>query len=96
MTNEEAIAFLQNRIDLIDKNYPQVKDYREALDMAINSLETPSINIDELEDRLDALHEKIRDSCMEYYIDGQRKMLVDADECAEMIYEILEDDNDIS
>jgi len=39
MTNEEAINFLQNRIDLIDKYYPDVKDYREALVMAIEALE---------------------------------------------------------
>lgn len=39
MTREEAIAFLQGRIDLIDKYYPDIEDYREALDMAIRSLE---------------------------------------------------------
>ncbi len=39
MTNEEARAFLQGRIDLIDKWYPQTEDYREALDMAIKALE---------------------------------------------------------
>lgn len=39
MTREDAIAFLQGRIDLIDKYYPQIEDYREALDMAIKLLE---------------------------------------------------------
>ena len=39
MTNEEAKIFLQSRIKLIDKYYPQVEDYREALGMAIKALE---------------------------------------------------------
>lgn len=39
MTNEEAKIFLQSRIELIDKYYPQVEDYRKALDMAINAIE---------------------------------------------------------
>ena len=39
MTNEEAKIFLQSRIKLIDKYYPQVEDYREALGMAIEALE---------------------------------------------------------
>ena len=39
MTIDEAKAFLQSRIDLIDKHYPQVEDYREALDLAIKALE---------------------------------------------------------
>ena len=39
MTNKEAINFLQSRIDLIDKYYPDVKDYREALVIAIEALE---------------------------------------------------------
>ena len=38
MTKEEAKIFLQSRIKLIDKYYPQVEDYREALDMAIKAL----------------------------------------------------------
>lgn len=38
MSNEEAIAFLQSRIDLIDKYYPQTEDYREALVLAIKAL----------------------------------------------------------
>jgi hypothetical protein len=42
MTNEEAKNFLQSRIKLIDKYYPQVEDYREALDIAIKALETAS------------------------------------------------------
>lgn len=39
MTNNEAIGFLQSRVDLIDKCYPDVKDYREALVVAIEALE---------------------------------------------------------
>ena len=39
MTNKEAINFLQSKIDLIDKYYPDVKDYREALVIAIEALE---------------------------------------------------------
>lgn len=39
MTREEAIGFLQSRVDLIDKDYPDVKDYREALVVAIKALE---------------------------------------------------------
>ena len=38
MTREEAISFLQNRVDLIDNYYPDIKDYREALVMAIKAL----------------------------------------------------------
>lgn len=48
------------------------------------------ISASDLEDRLDALHEKILDSCQEYYIHGDRMLLVDADECAEMVYDVLE------
>lgn len=39
MTREEAISFLQSRIDLINKYYPQIEDYREALEMAVKALE---------------------------------------------------------
>lgn len=39
MTNKEVINFLQSRIDLIDKYYPDVKNYREALVIAIEALE---------------------------------------------------------
>jgi hypothetical protein len=39
MTNKEAIGFLQSRVDLIDKCYPDVKDYKEALVVAIKALE---------------------------------------------------------
>ena len=39
MTREEATAFLQGRIYLIDKYYPQIEDYREALVLAIKALE---------------------------------------------------------
>ena len=38
MTIDEAKVFLQTRIDLIDRYYPQVEDYREALDLAIKAL----------------------------------------------------------
>lgn len=38
MTNGEAKIFLQSRIELIDKYYPQVEDYREALEIAIKAL----------------------------------------------------------
>lgn len=38
MTREEAISFLQDRVDLIDKQYQDIKDYREALVMAIKAL----------------------------------------------------------
>ena len=48
------------------------------------------ISASDLEDRLDALHEKILDSCQEYYINGDRLFLVDADDCAEMVYDVLE------
>lgn len=34
MTREEAISFLQ-----VDKQYQDIKDYREALDIAIKALE---------------------------------------------------------
>lgn len=64
----------------IEGDYDIIKKYEEP----------KSITIDELEDRLDALHEKIIDSCMEYYINGNRLFLVDADDCAEMVYEVLE------
>jgi hypothetical protein len=39
MSNKEAKIFLKGRIKLIDKYYPQVEDYREALDMAIKAIE---------------------------------------------------------
>jgi len=39
MTNEEAIALLESRRDLIKSDYPEIDDYREALDMAIKALE---------------------------------------------------------
>lgn len=42
MTNEEARVFIQERIDLIDNYYPEVKDYRESLNMAIKALEQTS------------------------------------------------------
>lgn len=39
MTNKEAIKFFKDRIELIDKCYPDVYDYREALVMAIQALD---------------------------------------------------------
>lgn len=42
MTNKEAIKFLKGRVELIDKYYQDVDDYREALVMAIQALERES------------------------------------------------------
>lgn len=39
MTNGEAKALLESRRDLIKSDYPEIDDYREALDMAIKALE---------------------------------------------------------
>ena len=39
MDNKETIKFIQGRIALIDKNYPQVEDYREALANSIKALD---------------------------------------------------------
>ena len=39
MTNEEAIAELQTRLTLINKSFPEITDYRDALKMAIDALE---------------------------------------------------------
>lgn len=39
MTREEAKEFIQDRIRSIEKHFPDVKDYREALEMAIKALE---------------------------------------------------------
>ena len=39
MTIDEAKRYLQGRIELIDEYYPQVEDYREALDITIKALE---------------------------------------------------------
>lgn len=38
MTKEEAIKLLKVRIDLIKAHYPDIDDYREALEMAIEAL----------------------------------------------------------
>ena len=66
----------------------------KAIDTVIKAAEGNGyISRSDLEDRLDAVHEKIQDSCMEYFIDGRRHMFVDADDAAEVIYEVL--DNDI-
>lgn len=55
MTNEEARVFIQERIDLIDNYYPEVKDYRESLNMAIKALEQESV--------LDKIRTKIENHC---------------------------------
>ena len=39
MTKEEAIEFLQERIEFINSNYPEIQDYKEALEIAIKALE---------------------------------------------------------
>ena len=38
MTREEAIDLLQSRLDLIKKDCPDIADYAEALEMAIEAL----------------------------------------------------------
>ena len=38
MTAKEAITLLQSRGDLIKKDYPDIEDYAEALEMAIEAL----------------------------------------------------------
>lgn len=39
MTNEEVIKFLQERTELINSDYPEIQDYKEALEIAIKALE---------------------------------------------------------
>lgn len=39
MTDEQAIEFLQSRLDLIELNYPELEDYAQALKIAIKALE---------------------------------------------------------
>lgn len=39
MTRKEATSLLKSRVDLIKSNYPEIDDYREALEMAIEALE---------------------------------------------------------
>ncbi len=39
MTGNEAKIFILGRIDLINKNYPEVEDYKEALQEAVKALE---------------------------------------------------------
>lgn len=80
---DDAIKFIESH------QYPHDKCMK-CVEFSEFEAQPHSITLDELEDRLDALYEKIRDSCMEYYINGQRKMFVDADECSMMVYEILE------
>lgn len=76
-TREEAIAFLQGRIDLIDKCYPQIEDYREALDMAIKALEQDSIldkiRTEMLEEMLS--HSGTGEEVIQAYADGLNKGL---------------------
>lgn len=38
MNNEKAIAELEDRLNLINTDYPQVKEYAEALKLAIKTL----------------------------------------------------------
>ena len=38
MTREEATALLKSRVDLIKSNYPEIDDYCESLEMAIEAL----------------------------------------------------------
>lgn len=38
MTREEATSLLKSRVDLIKSNYPEIDDYCEALEMAIEAL----------------------------------------------------------
>ena len=77
MTREEAIAFLQGRIDLIDKYYPQIEDYREALDMAIKALEQEPSSSENpnrwipCSERLPKQNEYVGDVCKYYLIQDE-------------------------
>ena len=42
MTEKEATALLKSRVDLIKSNYPEIDDYCEALEMAIEALKQES------------------------------------------------------
>lgn len=77
MTREEAIAFLQGRIDLIDKYYPDIKDYREALDMAIKALEQPSEDCVSRQSMLDAITEIDDNTNMDIYTNEVREIIKD-------------------
>ena len=65
-----------------------IKDILDAVRNAepLNNFITRS----DLEDALDALHEHIRDTCQEAYINDNHMMIVDADKAADMVYEVLE------
>lgn len=39
MTDEQAIEFLQSRLDLIELNYPEIEEYAQTLKIAIKALE---------------------------------------------------------
>ena len=39
MTIKESIGFLEERIKLIKKEYPDITDYKDALETAIKALE---------------------------------------------------------
>ena len=38
MTRKEATSLLKSRVDLIKSNYPEIDDYCEALEMAVEAL----------------------------------------------------------
>lgn len=43
MTEQEAKEIIQSRITLIDKHYPEVTDYREALVIALRKMDEQKI-----------------------------------------------------
>ena len=71
MTNKEAIKFFKDRIELIDKCYPDIDDYREALVMAIQALDQEPSKTDILEKyRADVL-DKVRAEIVQKANSGQ-------------------------
>lgn len=64
MSREEAISFLQ-----IDKLYQDIKDYRDALDMAIKALEQ--------EPMLDKIRTDIGRALSEEVLDDNRHLISD-------------------
>lgn len=70
MTREEAVTFLQGRIYLIDKYYPQIEDYREALDLAIKALEQEPRWIP-VSERLPKENEYIGNVCKYYLVQDE-------------------------
>ena len=67
MTREEAIALLESRRDLIKSEYPEIDDYREALDMAIKALEQEPRWIP-VSERLPKVHNT------PYYVDNDEEL----------------------